>query len=499
MMDNDRRTHPATSHALRNLVRIHINQAAAVALSLVAAAGACAADKTPTLPAALEPGSAASCSVRRPSINFNRWQEDWNMLAQPCVPRQPMDGLKYLPLSEDGVSYLSFGANLRERWEANNAPLFGAGSARSDTYLLQRSEVHADLRVGPHVQVFTQIADSRAFHKDSISPVDKDQVDVEQAFVAYVGSFGDSVVKLRAGRQQMAFDLQRFVAVRDGPNVRQSFDALWADWEIGDWRLIAYATEPVQYRDVRNFDDVSNSRQRFNGIRVERRNLGPGSLSGYYSRYQRDGAVFLDGAGNEKRDVYDLRYAGKAARLDWDAELMLQRGNVGAKQVDAWAVGALAGFTFEDMPAQPRLGLQVDAASGDRHKGDNTIGTFNPLFPNGAYFTLAGYSGYANIVHVKPSITIKPLPDLRLLAALGMQWRATTADAVYGQGLAAVPGSAGQGGARTGGYAQVRIDWTISRNVTASVEGVRFQVAESIRQLGGRNSNYMGVELKFGW
>jgi hypothetical protein len=70
---------------------------------------------------------------------------------------------------------------------------------------------------------------------------------------------------------------------------------------------------------------------------------------------------------------------------------------------------------------------------------------------------------------------------------------------VYGQGLAAVPGSAGQGGARTGGYAQVRIDWTISRNVTASVEGVRFQVAESIRQLGGRNSNYMGVELKFGW
>jgi len=41
----------------------------------------------------------------------------------------------------------------------------------------------------------------------------------------------------------------------------------------------------------------------------------------------------------------------------------------------------------------PRLGLQIDAASGDHKAGDNTLGTFNPLFPNGYYFTLAGYTG----------------------------------------------------------------------------------------------------------
>jgi hypothetical protein len=35
----------------------------------------------------------------RPSIMFNRWEEDWSVLADPRVPREPLDSLKYIPLS----------------------------------------------------------------------------------------------------------------------------------------------------------------------------------------------------------------------------------------------------------------------------------------------------------------------------------------------------------------------------------------------------------------
>lgn len=66
------------------------------------------------------------------------------------------------------------------------------------------------------------------------------------------------------------------------------------------------------------------------------------------------------------------------------------------------------------------------------------------------YFTLAGYSGYSNLIHVKPSLTIKPDADLTLMSALGLQWSETTADAVYAQGSAVVPGTAGQGNRWTG-------------------------------------------------
>jgi hypothetical protein len=151
------------------------------------------------------------------------------------------------------------------------------------------------------------------------------------------------------------------------------------------------------------------------------------------------------------------------------------------------------------MPWSPRVALQVDAASGDRHPHDGRVGTFNPLFPNGYYFTLAGFTGYSNLIHVKPSVTLKPAPNLSLLGALGFQWRETTGDAVYQQANVAVPGTAGKGGSWTGMYVQLRADWTIAANLIGAVEAVHFQVGDAIRQAGGHNADYVGVELKYGW
>ncbi|HMC47554.1 MAG TPA: alginate export family protein, partial [Caballeronia sp.] len=166
------------------------------------------------------PTPVATCDAKRPAVLFNRWQEDWSVLANPCVPREPLDGLKYMPLGSDPASYLSLGANLRERLEVNNAALFGVGANHGDTYLLQRAEVHADIRLGDHLQIFAQIEDAQPYGKDSVSPVDKNPLDLEQAFITYVGALGGGTFKFRLGRQEMAFDLQRFISVRDGPNVR---------------------------------------------------------------------------------------------------------------------------------------------------------------------------------------------------------------------------------------------------------------------------------------
>ena len=77
-----------------------------------------------------------NCDAKRPTVLFNRWQEDWSVLANPCVPREPLDGLKTMPLGNDPASYLSLGANLRERLEVNNAALFGVGANHDDTLSL---------------------------------------------------------------------------------------------------------------------------------------------------------------------------------------------------------------------------------------------------------------------------------------------------------------------------------------------------------------------------
>ena len=419
------------------------------------------------------------------------------MLADPSLRTEPFDSLKYIPVAQDG--YLSFGLNLRERYEANDAPKFGTSGNRDQHYLLQRAQIHADLHPDQHWQVFVQLEDDIQAGKAPVTPVDENPVNIRQAFVTYGTDFAGGDLKLRLGRQEMAFDLQRFVSVRDGPNVRQAYDAAWANWTNDQWRLIGFWSQPVQYRDTQPFDDVSNSRLQYGGLRVERKDVGPGELSLYWSRFDQDAVKFLDAAGNEQRDNFDIRYAGKASGFDWDVEEMTQTGHVGAASVLAWAVGSRSGYTLANLPWTPRLGLQADAASGDGRAKDGHLGTFNPLFPNGYYVSLSGYTGYTNFIHVKPSVTVTPAKSVTILASAGLLWRETTADAVYVQPDSPVSRTAGHGDPWTGIYQQLRIDWAVTKNVATALEAVHFQAGDGVRAAGGHDSDYLGVEIRFGW
>ena len=465
-----------------------IPRARALALvGLCAASGAVLGD---------EPGTAPT----RPTPMMNRWQEDWSVLADPALRTQPLDQLKYMPLSEDSPDrYLSLGLTLRERFESNDAPGFGVGGVAGDSYVLQRLQLHADLHFVENWRLFVQLEDVRAFDKTTLTPVDANKADLRLAFIETVDRFAGGTLKARVGRQDFAFDLQRFVSSRDGPNVRQSFDAVWADWETDNWRFIGFLSRPVQYEDVHSFDDRSNNDFRFHTLRVERHVLGTNELSAYWSLYERSNAHYIDGSGKERRQILDARFAGSLDALDWDVESMLQGGTVGSKRIRAGAFGPRVGYNFRDSPWRPCIGLQLDAASGDTRPGDSTVGTFNPLFPNGYYFSLAGYTGYTNLVQLKPSLTVHPDARLALLAGLGLQWRATEADAVYIQPNVPVAGTAGRPGKWTGAYGQLRADYKVNRNLTTAIEAVHYQVGDVIRRAGGHDGNYISVEAKFMW
>src|ERR1700727_1407008 len=103
----------------------------------------------------------------RPIILMNRWQEDWSSLANPAVPRVPLDNLKYIPLSsEDAQSYISLGITARERFETNDAPQFGVGNRNyGSNYLLQRLQFHVDIHPDERWRIFLQLEDARAFWK----------------------------------------------------------------------------------------------------------------------------------------------------------------------------------------------------------------------------------------------------------------------------------------------------------------------------------------------
>jgi len=140
--------------------------------------------------------SSSGTTPKRPSILAERWDEDWSVLADPRVPRQPLDSLKYIPLSAyDPKTYLSFGGDIRERFEANNAVNFGVHPSNNQNYLLSRSDAFADLRIADQVQVFTQFESDFAPWKTILTPADQNVLDLEQAFVTVTEPVGDGTAR----------------------------------------------------------------------------------------------------------------------------------------------------------------------------------------------------------------------------------------------------------------------------------------------------------------
>ena len=421
------------------------------------------------------------------------------MLADPAVPREPMDEFKYIPLSDDDPrTYLSLGVNIRERLETNDTN-FGTGGNRQNGYVLSRAETHADLRVAGQIQVFFQLQSDTAPGKDRLSPVDQDRLGIEQGFVAVSEPCGDGAVLVRVGRLEIGFDLQRFLSARDGPNVRQSYDGVSVAYTLGPWRVNALYTHPVENRDSSSFDDYSGPRLSFDLLRLARELTTSSSLSTYVGEFRQDDVRFPSASGNERRDLVEFRYTGVSGRVDWDAEAMSQSGRIGAQAIRAWATGAVIGRTFGSTRFQPRLSLQFDAASGDKSPTDHQLDTFNPLFPSGYYFTTAGYTTYANLVHVKTGLSVNPLANVKLSSGIGVEWRETLADAIYTLPDVPVPDTAGRGGRYVGTYGQFRVDCALTPHIALALEAVHFSAGATVVSVGGHDTDYFGAEVRYGW
>jgi hypothetical protein len=207
--------------------------------------------------------------------------------------------------------------------------------------------------------------------------------------------------------------------------------------------------------------------------------------------------VFTSIPGDERRDIVDLRFSGTANGLDWDIEGMNQTGRIGAQTINARAFGSLAGYTFPNVGWTPRVGMSVDVSTGDRNPYDNKLETLNPLFPNGYY--LAGYTGYPNLIHLKPTMTVHPARAANVMVALASQWRETTADAIYTFPNFPIAETAGRSGRYTGAYGECRADWAITSHYSVSLEAVHYSTGKAIRQANGNSANYLGIEFRYGW
>ena len=191
-------------------------------------------------------------------------------------------------LNDNARTYLSLGADIRERFEVNDTN-FGTGGNRQNEYVLSRVETHADLRVAGQVQVFFQLQSDTAPGKDRLSPVDQDRLGIEQGFVAVSEPFGGwGSHSAGGGAWSVGFDLQRFLSARDGPNGgAEVVDGVSVAYTLGPWRVNGLYTHPVENRDSSSFDDYSGPRLSFDLLRLARELTSSSSLSAYVAEFRR--------------------------------------------------------------------------------------------------------------------------------------------------------------------------------------------------------------------
>jgi hypothetical protein len=417
-----------------------------------------------------------------PPIAAIRYEEDYRFLHDPACRTELWDPMKYIELGDD--TYLTLGADIRERFEYIHNQDWGR--APSDGYALSRLMVHGDLHLGWHVRVFVQLAGAFvAGRAGGPRPVDEDQLDVHQAFVdvsmdiATLGRF-----TLRVGRQELDYPSARLVAVRDGANVRLSFDGVRAIQRIGAWHVDALALAPVETaRGV--FDDGPEPGQRLWGIYSS----GPVvperlALDVYYLGLLRDHAEFDQGTARELRHTLGARFSGTVANIDHNTELVFQFGSFGAGDIRAWTVASDTGYTFTSRPWRPRIGGQANVTSGDNDRDDVDLQTFDPLFPRAAYFSEANLIGPLNHIDVHPTLGLEPTERVAITLAWDIFWRYSLADGLYRMSGAPQVTVADNPERFVGSEGSVLVEWNVARGTAMFATYTHFFAGPFLRRAG---------------
>lgn len=433
-----------------------------------------------------------------PSYNILRFDEDYSCLTNPANRTDWFDPIKYIPLrTNDALWYLSFGGELRERFEGNYNPNFGIGGVSSDSYLLQRITLLTDVHLGERVRFFAEgISGVVAGESRHPPPVQQDPIDLQFAFVDVVPYLTDDErLTLRAGRFGMSFGSGRLVATRAAPNIPFRFDGFEALYSRPLWDVTAFLTQPAKDSGGFNGEDQSTT---FWGLYATHYFAAPDTLGVdlYYFGIHGEHGAYASGAGDEHRHSLGAREFGAWDHWDWNAEQVVQVGSFGNDSILAWTAAIDSGYTW-DAPWRPRLGLKTGIASGNHNPNDGRQETFDALYFKSGYFNDASLIRPANIIGVHPNFGVKPSRTLSLDGGADLFWRYSRNDAVYAvPGFIAIP-VLKTASSYIGTALDVNLTWRLQRHVSVQASYVHFLSGSYVHQAGGSDVDYVSTTISF--
>ena len=215
-------------------------------------------------------GEAPPSVAQDRSYKLLREDEDWSFLRDRSLRQDFWDPIKYIPLRKSADDwYMTMGGEAREVWEQIGNDNWGQ-SPYWNGYLNERYMPYFDLHYGRHVRTFIELKSGlNSFRRGGPRPIDEKKLDFQSAFLELSSSSDSKSIQLRIGRHELEYGSGRLIDVREGPNVRLSFDGFMVKSKIDSWQVDGFSLRP----DDDNpgfFDNAPKSAVSFWGVYATR-------------------------------------------------------------------------------------------------------------------------------------------------------------------------------------------------------------------------------------
>lgn len=360
-------------------------------------------------------------------------------------------------------------------------------SNETDTFHLLRTRLMLDANLSKSIRAFVQLQDSRIFDTtpaNRFSITFRDEFDLRQAYVDFKVKAISEALTLRAGRQELSYGDQRLVGGFDWSNVAQSFDGVKLIYADKKFSIDGFLSEKVNI-DLQNPNNWYDDNEGFHGFYATYKGINKHLLDLYYLYRNTSEPITMGGNGSRKlnESTVGLRFKGdKVNNFDYTLEYAYQFGEFGALDVKAYALIALAGYTFNGHPWKPRLGLEWDFASGDKDVTDDERNTFDNLWPtNHLHYGYIDAVSLQNINAYRLTGDIKPTKKLTLQGDYWLFYLDETTDAAYNAGRGVLRAASGTAAS---GYLGAEVDFLL-----------KYAMNKNVSLLGGYSRFFAGTFL----
>lgn len=311
-------------------------------------------------------------------------------------------------------------------------------------------------------------------------------------------------LSVRFGRQELNLGASRFIGLREGPNIRQSFDLTKVNAAFEHFEILAfYGTyvnpdfeafdNPFDFFDIEPADPIVWSL----GGRIPLGQKSTHTLDVYYVGFQSDQVKLNDVVGEENRHSLGIRSFGNAGeRWTYNTEIIYQFGDLTGNSLTAYNIETDWKFVLKTR-VKTLLGLKLDISSGDREQGDGKLQTFNPLFVNPAIYSLAGLNTPANLSSLHPNV-IFAFDKMSLLIDNAIFFRTSLQDGLYTPPRFLVREANGLSDRKIGDTFGLQFNYEFNRNISFDRRITYFIAGDFIKASGdSENIFYMAPTLNF--